>query len=230
MNYEDLTPEEKTLVNLDFGDELQKQASAYVDSLEEDSEEAVKTAQACAEMGSELAVKIAQELEEKYKEKKEDKEEKKDEKPKTEEEKKEEVVMKEAAVRGAILFENTISALEKLGEERFGDKSIYIEELVKESGKMEAAQNLMKAIGSHFKSVGSKAVAGAKQTAEGAKSYARGMKQQIGKKYPGSAPASTIAKKQGKENLKAGLKNLAPAAAYGGGTLAAGYGFNKLRK
>jgi hypothetical protein len=215
MRIEDLTQEEVNLLQTDFGEELEKQASAYVDQVEVDSEEAVKMASACEQMGYEMAEKLAAEMEENYKEEPTAAEKK------TEEEKKKEVMDKEASVRAAIMFQNTIAGLEKLGQERYGDKNIYLEEMVKQSGVKEKILGILKA----FKG---NTISGAKNVGSGAKSYARNInwKRQTQTMAPA---AKKMVRKQSREQVLKGLKQLGPAGAVLGTTAVTGAGLNKLR-
>jgi hypothetical protein len=241
MYFDDLTPEEQVLVNTQFDPELEKRASDYVDELEESySEDTIKTAEACADLGVEMAIKIAAELEEGYKREKEKEED-------DEEDKKE---VKEAAVRGAIIFENTMAALEKLGEERYGDSNIYLEEMVKQSGKAGYFKNLMnqaskyikgtgKKVKQHFSGVASKAKSGYKDIKGGAEWYGAGRRnvakakaaKKPGKDALNRALKGQIGKKKGLERMGGGAKKMLPALGYGtlglGGIGAGAYGTKK---
>lgn len=215
MNIEDLTPEERALIDIDFGEEIEKQASAYVDELEESQSDYSDL----IEYGEDLGIKIAESLEEKY-------EEGKDE-GKTKEEKEKEKMHKEASEAAYILCDQVVGTLQKLGEAHYGDSRIYLEEMAKQAGKKQVADSIMKKLMDHFKSVGSKAVGGAKDVGLGA--------QAIGKGMTGPKSRRASQKALGAAAMKSGLRDMAPAAGYGAlgaGALGAGgyYAKKKMEK
>jgi len=158
----DLTKDQLLLLNTNFGEELEKQASSMVAEENEKIAELEETAASCMAYGSELAMQKIAEMEQAHQEKVAMEEEKKDFKgleKKDEEEEEEEEEEKEeektASAMGNFILEGYWNTLMEKGAEYYGDKDIYIEELCKEAklGKVEKFIKTLKSKGKHAKNV-----------------------------------------------------------------------------
>lgn len=213
MKLTDLTREQLVLINTDFGEELEKQASAEVDAEYEKLAESEEVAESCYNYGAELAMQKIAAMEEEAKKK----EEKKEEEEGEEEEEKEEE--KTASAMGNFILEGYWNTMMEKGAEFYGDDSIYLEELCKEAGIANKAKDAAKSALGYVKSYGQNV----KNRALTAKMYAKG--------------AFTPGVGGLKKNLKtrAGLlgsaaKKVAPEAAVGAAAVGAGaYGLSKKK-
>lgn len=140
MNLKDLTKEQLLLLNTDFGPELEKQASAIVAEQQVKIAELQEVAASCMAYGEELAMNKIAEMEARYRQKlaqEEGSEEEKKGLEKKESEKEEEDSSSEeektATAMGNFILEGYWKTLMEKGAEYYGDKNIYIEELVKEA-------------------------------------------------------------------------------------------------
>lgn len=140
MNLKDLTREELMLLNTDFGEEIEKQASAIVENESEKLAEVSEIADSCFDYGAELAMSKIAEMETNYAAKK-GKEEEDDDEEDEDEEKEEE---KTASAMGNFILEGYWNTMMEKGAEYYGDKDIYLEELCKEAGFARQMKNLVK--------------------------------------------------------------------------------------
>lgn len=167
MELKDLTKEQLVLINTDFGEDLEKQASAHVDAEYEKIAELSDVADSCYSYGAELAMQKIAEMEANYAEKEEGKEEGKEGKKEKKEEKKEEEAEKTASAMGNFILEGYWNTMMEKGAEFYeGDKGIYLEELCKEAGIDKEAANMM----SYIKSMGKKSLSKGKELASKGKS------------------------------------------------------------
>ena len=187
----DLTREQLLLLNTDFGEEIEKQASAEVEDEMGKMAELEDVASSCMAYGSELAMQKIAEMEQNHQEKvaaeEEDKKglEKKEDEDDEEEEKSEEE--KNASAMGDFILEGYWNTMLEKGAEYYGDNSIYIEELCKEAklGKVEKFIKGIKASGKK----GYKATE--KKVKKGYKASAKHLKKNKGAYIAGSAAGTT---------------------------------------
>ena len=124
------------LLNTEFPEEIEKQASAIVDEELEKVAELEEVAASCMEYGQELAMQKIAEMEANYAEKVAAEEE--EDEDEEDEEKKEEV--KTASAMGDFILEGYWQTMMEKGAEYYGDENIYIEELCKEAGMLDSSK------------------------------------------------------------------------------------------
>lgn len=173
MKLEDLKPADQKLVQMNFGDEIEKEAAARIELAKE-----------CYDYGfSKLASAIADDFDAAVAElEKQAAEEEKDE----DEKEKDEESDKTAAELGRFICKGTEEGLRKMGQERRGDEMAYLWPFVEEKVAAKGAMAGLKRLGA---SISEKAKAGkdfvAKQHAKGVKEV-KGAVRPTGKKKPGA--------------------------------------------
>ena len=235
MKLQDLTREQLMLLNTDFGEELEKQAAAYVEDESYEYDELEKTASSLLNYGAELAMEKIAEMEAKADEEKEEKEKKPIGLEKAEEPKKEEGEgEKTAAAMGNLVLEGYWDTLMEKGAEYYGDPAIYVEELIKEAGMPDfvtknwgKARELASKAGGKIKDAYTHQKGGFKGMYEGGKKAVVGTKDQAGKMIAGS-------RGEGRKQLGRGMLTASPtlgaAALAAGGTGYALSGNKKKKK
>jgi hypothetical protein len=156
----DLTKAQLDLYGTKFPEEMMKEARAIVAEENEKVAELQKVASDCFNYGAELAMQKIAEMEETAKEEK--KEEEKEEKEESDEE-------KTASAMGDFIFEGFWNTLMEKGAEFYGDKNIYIEELIKEAKMAGAFEGAKKLLQSGAKKAQGYASKGAKEVKQVAK-------------------------------------------------------------
>ncbi len=213
MNLSDLTREELLLINTDFGEEIEKQASAIVDDEYEKIAEVEAVAENCYNYGAELAMQKIAEMEANYAEKKEKKKEGKEDED--EDEKDEE---KTASATGNFITEGYWNTLMEKGAEYYNDENIYIEELCKEAKYTDKALKMVKGWGSKIKSISNKAYKGTKKDM---KNFGKATKKAVTGKGPGGGKVNR------KDNLKKMWATNTGKGVAGLGLAGAAYGTKK---
>jgi hypothetical protein len=157
-----LTQEQADLLNTDFGEEIEKEASVRAQAISE-----------CYNYGLEkIAAEVADKMDE------EEKEEKKEEKEEHHEKKMDEESEKAAAELGAFIERGFFDGLRKLGSERHGDEMHYLVPYLQEKvakGKAKAAVGAFEHAMNKIRSVGH----GAKELAGKAKEHAAAGAQKV---------------------------------------------------
>ena len=225
MNATDLTRDELILLNTNFGEELEKQARAIA------ADENVKLAEVEGEAenlfnyGAELAMQKIAEMEMKYKEgdKKYDKdseEYKKMEKEKGEKSDSE----KTASAMGKFILEGYWDTMMEKGAEYYGDKNVYLEELVKEA-KYGKVMSYLKGMGSKAKDVAGKA------SVKGKEMYGKHMapRYQAAGEAGRKAMGKGLSAKERARYLGMAAKKTAPELAVGAAGAGA-YGLSRKKK
>lgn len=140
----DLSKHELDLLQTEIPEDMMKEASDFVAEERLEMEELIKTANECMDFGAELAMeKIAAfEAAQKEKESKKEEEDEGEEEESAEEEKSEQE--KKAYAMGGFISEGCINTLMEKGAEYYGDPNIYLEELVKEAGKLDAVRKALR--------------------------------------------------------------------------------------
>ena len=244
MKLSDLTREELLLINTDFGEEIEKTASAVVEEEFDKIAASEEVAESCYTYGTELAMEKIAEMEANYEEgEKKDSEDSKDGKNKKgkKEEGKEGEAEKTASAMGNFILEGYWATMMEKGAEYYGDDDIYLEELCKEAGASKHVGKVLKFLKGKGESAVTHAAnlkeiarhsakdiySGGKQALKGHKAFKKGKTlNQINRGY--------ITRAGGLNKIKGGLQTGAPlmlgTAGIAGTAGALDYGLSRNKK
>lgn len=201
-----LSQEEAQLLEIDFGEEIEKQAAARAEAISE-----------AYEYGFDKHASVIADQMDKVAEEDEDEDEDKDEDEEMDEESE-----KAAAELGAFIERGFFDGLRKLGSERHENELYYLAPFLAEkiaAGKAKAAKGIMDTIRGWGEKVSPSAVA---EEAKGA--WAAGKKALVGKGKGGKQFSDKTRRAAAKEALIGAGKTVGRASPYVVGTGAAGYG------